>query len=74
MCLAIPMQVISIDGNVGQVDSSGVHIKVSLDLVDGVQIGDYVLIHAGFAIQRLSAQEAEETLAILTRLGEALES
>ena len=43
-------------------------IDVALDLVDGVGVGDYIIVHAGFAIQRLSADEALETLAILERM------
>jgi hydrogenase expression/formation protein HypC len=69
MCVAIPMQVVSIDGSMAQVDAAGMVATVGLDLVDDVAVGDYVIVHAGYAIQRLSAEEAEETLAILERLG-----
>jgi hydrogenase expression/formation protein HypC len=62
------MRVIAIDGNVGRVDSSGAELQVSFELIDGVQLGDYVLVHAGFAIARLSEEDANETLAILARL------
>ena len=68
MCLAVPMRVISIEGNVGRVDASGAELQVSFELVDGVQVGDYVLVHAGFAISCLSEEDANETLAILARL------
>jgi hydrogenase expression/formation protein HypC len=68
MCLAVPMRVISIEGNLGRVDASGAELQVALDLIDGVQTGDYVLVHAGFAIARLSEEDANETLAILARL------
>ena len=70
MCLAIPMRVISIDGARGVVDASGARLEVGLDLVDEVAVGDYVLVHAGYAITRLDAGEAEENLAILQRLAE----
>lgn len=70
MCLAIPMRVVTIDGSRGQVDASGVLLEVAFDLVDEIQLGDYVLVHAGYAIARLSADEAEENLAILQRLSE----
>lgn len=70
MCLAIPMRVVSVDGSLGQVDASGALLQVALDLVDKVRPGDYVLVHAGYAITRLSADEAEENLAILQRLSE----
>jgi hydrogenase expression/formation protein HypC len=68
MCLAVPMRVTSIDGSVGRVDASGAELEVSFELVDDVKLGDYVLVHAGFAIARLSEEDANETLAILARL------
>ena len=68
MCLAIPLQVMELDGNRGLVRASGLELEVALDLVEGVELGDWVIVHAGFAIQRLSADEALETLAILQRL------
>jgi len=64
------MRVVTIDGSRGQVDASGVLLEVAFDLVDEIQLGDYVLVHAGYAIARLSADEAEENLAILQRLSE----
>lgn len=66
------MRVLSLDGNLCRVDASGAELQVSLDLIDGVQIGDYVLVHAGYAIARLSQEEAAETLAILERMGKGL--
>ena len=65
------MRVVSVEGNLGRVDASGAELSVALDLIDGVQPGDYVLVHAGFAITRLSEEEAKETLAVLARLPEA---
>jgi hydrogenase expression/formation protein HypC len=73
MCLAIPMRVVSVEGSRGLVDASGARLEVALDLVEEVSPGDYVLVHAGFAIIRLSAEEAEENLAILQRLAELAE-
>jgi len=61
MCLAIPMRVISITGPLGQVEEGGVRRDVRVDLVEGVAVGDYVIVHAGIAIERLDAEEAEET-------------
>ncbi len=69
MCVATPMRVVSITGQLAEVDAAGMVATVGLDLVDDVTVGDYVIVHAGYAIQRLSAPEAEETLAILKRLG-----
>ena len=71
MCLATPMRVTVIDGQVARVESGGVAIDAGLDLVDDVAVGDYVIVHAGYAIQRLSADEAAETLSILQRLSES---
>ena len=71
MCLATPMRVTSIDGKVARVESAGVEIDAGLDLLEEVAVGDYVIVHAGYAIQRLTADEAAETLSILERLGES---
>lgn len=68
MCLAVPMQVQSIDGSEAVAESGGLIVLVQLDLVDGVCVGDYVIVHAGYAIAIVDAAEAQETLAILTRL------
>ncbi|MBN1655789.1 MAG: HypC/HybG/HupF family hydrogenase formation chaperone [Deltaproteobacteria bacterium] len=73
MCLAIPMRVISVDGNLGRVEASGALLTVALDLVEGVQPGDYLLVHAGFAIARMDADEAQENLDIIKRLTESPE-
>jgi hydrogenase expression/formation protein HypC len=62
------MKVIAVQGEMARVDMQGVETKVALDLVEGVSPGDYLLVHAGFAIQKVSAEEAIETLAILERL------
>lgn len=62
MCLAVPGKITSLkDGN-AEVDFSGVKRQVSLDLVPAAKKNDYVLVHAGFAIQVLEPREAEETL------------
>lgn len=71
MCIGIPAQVISINGNMGEISVGGVMRQVGLELVEGVQIGDYVIIHAGFAIQKINQAEAEETLRLLQELAEA---
>ncbi len=72
MCLAIPAEVLKVDGNTGVVDYGGLEQEVSLDLVEDVRPGDYVLVHVGFAIEKLSKDAALETLAIFKEL-EALE-
>ncbi len=72
MCLAIPAEVLKVDGTKGVVDYGGLEQEVSLDLVEDVHVGDYVLVHVGFAIEKLSKEAALETLAIFKEL-EALE-
>ncbi|MCM8805536.1 MAG: HypC/HybG/HupF family hydrogenase formation chaperone [Candidatus Omnitrophica bacterium] len=65
MCLAIPMKVISKKGNTAIVDLDGVRRQIDISLVSRVKIGDYVIVHAGFAIQKLKKKDAEETIALL---------
>jgi len=72
MCLAIPMRIIEIEGFTGVAEVDGVSRKVRLDLLPEVFLGDYVLIHAGLAIARLDAEEAEETLSLLRKLADEI--
>ena len=62
MCLGIPMQVKSIEEGTAVCEVDGVRREASLMMLDGVSVGDYVLIHAGFAIERLDEEEAQLTL------------
>lgn len=71
MCLAIPMRLVEKDGSEGTVELNGVRRKVSLMLLEEAQVGDHVLIHAGYAIGRVDEQEARETLALLAELAES---
>ena len=69
MCLAVPTKVVSLDGNLATVDVQGVRARVRLDaLGEEVRIGDYLLVHAGFAIRRLDPQDAQETLSLFDEL------
>jgi len=72
MCLGIPGRVIEIEKNVAKVDVGGMLRDVSLDLCPDVSIGEYVLIHTGFAIQKVDEEEATETLELLKQLAEAM--
>jgi hydrogenase expression/formation protein HypC len=72
MCLAIPMEVESIAGEEAIVKQAGLRRNVRLDLLDEVEPGDYVLIHAGFAIEKVRPEEAEETLALLREMAGAI--
>jgi hydrogenase expression/formation protein HypC len=69
MCLAVPVRVTELhaDGN-ATVEVGGVHNRVSLALVDGVGVGDYVIVHAGFAINRLDVAEARKTLELFAEI------
>jgi hydrogenase expression/formation protein HypC len=69
MCLAVPMRLTRVDGPVGVICSGEVTAEVRLDLVEGVTVGDWVLVHAGYAIARMGEQEAAETLALLAEVG-----
>ncbi len=70
MCLSIPSKVISINGNKAVVSVGGTEYEASLQLLDDVKINDYVLLHTGFAIQKISEEEAQETLNLIRKLGE----
>jgi hydrogenase expression/formation protein HypC len=71
MCLAIPLRVQSIAGQVGRVELGGVLRDVSLMLTPEAQVGNYVLVHTGYAISVLDEDEAAETLALFAELAEA---
>jgi hydrogenase expression/formation protein HypC len=71
MCLAVPMRLVERNETVGVVEMEGVRREVSLLLVDDASQGDYLLIHAGYAIGRVDEQEARATLDLLRQLGEA---
>ncbi len=69
MCLGVPMRVVEIDGEMAVAEITGVRRSVSLQLVDDVKVGDYVIVHAGFAIQVLDEAEALETIRLLQEFG-----
>ncbi|TRZ55459.1 MAG: HypC/HybG/HupF family hydrogenase formation chaperone [Rhodocyclaceae bacterium] len=70
MCLALPAQVVEISGNdLGVVDLGGVRKEVSLALIDDVAVGDYVIIHVGYALTKLDPEEAAKTLALFEEMG-----
>lgn len=73
MCLAIPTQVVELlDNDCAVVELGGVRKEISLALVDGIAVGDYVILHVGYAIQKLDPEEAEKTLALFAELGESM--
>ncbi|TSA34735.1 MAG: HypC/HybG/HupF family hydrogenase formation chaperone [Porphyromonadaceae bacterium] len=68
MCLSIPAEVLSTNSNMAIVQIGGLMIQASLDLVEDICVGDYVLIHTGFIIQKISTEEAEETKRLIREI------
>ncbi len=75
MCLAIPARVIErLAGDDAVVELDGVRKTISLALVDDVAVGDYVIVHVGYALTKLDAEEAAQTLALIAEAGIAPEA
>lgn len=71
MCLGIPAKILNIDKDQhGKVDYLGTKVKANFSLLEGVQPGDWVIIHAGFAIAQLDEEEARETLSMLREIAQ----
>lgn len=71
MCLAIPGEVIEINDKEATVDFGGVQREVRIDTLDEVETGEYVIVHTGFAIEKLDEEEAKKTLDLWKEMGEA---
>ena len=71
MCLAIPARLFQVEGERGLVELAGVVREVSLMLLPEARVGDYLLIHAGYALQRLDEADAQETLRLLKEMVQA---
>ncbi len=71
MCLSIPARIVKVENRTAKADVGGMLRDVSIDLCPDVAVGEYVLIHAGFAIQKMDEKEARETLELLRQLVEA---
>ena len=73
MCLAVPSKVVSLgEGDMAEIDVLGVRRDCSVKLTPGVKPGDYVLVHAGFAIQKLTEEQARENLECIREAVDAL--
>ncbi|MGQ3685491.1 MAG: HypC/HybG/HupF family hydrogenase formation chaperone [Candidatus Loosdrechtia sp.] len=73
MCLGIPGRIVEITTDImAKADVAGTRKEINLMLVEDVRIGDYVIVHAGFAIQKVNEQEAQETLRILKEFTEGM--
>ena len=75
MCLATPMKIVKIlDKNRALVKQADVEAEIDISLLENAKIGDYVIVHAGFAIETLNFEEAEERLKLFTKLAEIKKS
>lgn len=68
MCLAVPAKITKIEGNVAEADMAGTLVRASLTLTPEAKVGDYVLLHTGYAISVVDEEEAKETLKIFQQL------
>lgn len=73
MCLAIPALIRTIEGKEAEADMGGISRRISLWLTPEAKVGDYVLIHTGYAINVLDQEEAEETLRLFEEIGREME-
>lgn len=71
MCLGVPAKILEAGDGTAIVELGGVRREISLMLVDDVSVGEWVIIHAGFAIEKLSEEEAERTLALFREIADA---
>lgn len=72
MCLSIPAKIISIEGTMARVSAGGAIFSAGLHMIENANVGDYILLHAGFAIQKISEKEAKETLRLLEEMNSSL--
>ena len=70
MCLAVPSKIMEITEDRAKVDFGGVHRTISLQLMPDVKVGDYVLVHTGFAISKVDPEEARLTLKLVSKMGD----
>jgi hydrogenase expression/formation protein HypC len=72
MCLAIPgkiIEIVDVENQIAKVEVGGVKRNINVGMLDDTKVGDYVLIHVGFAMSKIDEKEAEETLRLLMELG-----
>jgi len=72
MCLSLPARIISIEGDMAQVSVGGAVFSAGLQMVEDVRVGDYILLHAGFAIEKMKEEEALETMRLLREMEESM--
>lgn len=71
MCLAVPGKIIDMEGDVARVDFEGVVREANISLLPGVKPGDYVIVHAGYAMERYDREDARETLRLIKEMLDA---
>lgn len=72
MCLSIPAKILSISGNMAEVSAGGSVFKAGIQMIEDARPGDYILLHAGFAIQKISEEEALETIRLIDEMNDSL--
>ena len=72
MCLAMPMKIKTVSGQVADCEAGGLTQQIRVDFVNDVTPGDYVMVHAGFAIEKMSEKEALDNIALLEEIKNAL--
>jgi hydrogenase expression/formation protein HypC len=72
MCLSIPAKIITINGNMAEVSAGGAIFNAGLHMIEDAKPGDYILLHAGFAIQKISEDDAAETISLLEKMQDSL--
>lgn len=72
MCLAMPMKIIKTDGSVAQCEAKGLTQDIRIDFIPDAKPGDHVMVHAGFAIEKMSEKEALENMELLEEIKNAL--
>lgn len=72
MCLAMPMKIKTVDGNTAICEAGGLTQSIRIDFVENASPGDYVMVHAGFAIEKMTENEAKENLDFLEEIKNAI--
>ena len=74
MCIAIPSKIVNIENDIGTIDVEGIKRKVSLQLLDDANVGDYVIVHAGFAIDKIDELEARRSLKTIREVASLMDN
>ena len=74
MCLAVPLKITELNGDTAVAERDGIRRKIGVGFIEDPKVGDYVIVHAGFAIEKIAAREAKKDLEAFRELQEALAS